>query len=107
MYVGARHLTRISRRNVERPSPCIMDTDASERIHEKAPEVAEHENDESLKENLELSARNMSATNAAGGTFGLGLDQFELPKASIAKIARTDVRIPMETYEDPRVHAIA
>lgn len=49
----------------------------------------------------------MSATNAAGGTFGLGLDQFELPKASIAKIARTDVRIPMETYEDPRVHAIA
>ena len=77
-----------------------MDTDESERIHEKAPEVAEHENDESLKENLELSARNMSATNAAGGTFVLGLDQFELPKASIAKIARTDVRISIEAYED-------
>lgn len=107
MCAGARHPLRVSRRNVERPSPCIMGTDATERLNETAPEVDEHENAESMKENLELSARNMSATNAAGGTFGLGLDQFELPKASIAKIARTDVRIPMEAYEDPRVHAIA
>ena len=91
---------RVSRRNVERPLPCIMGTDATERMNEKAPEVDEHEKAESMKENLELSARNMSATNAACGTFGLGLDQFELPKASIAKIARTDVRISIEAYED-------
>lgn len=36
----------------------------------------------------------MTATNAVGGTFGLGLDQFELPKASIAKLARSEVRDP-------------
>lgn len=78
-----------------------MDTETAERIYGEAPEVTEHESPESPKENLELSARNMSATNAAGGTFGLGLDQFELPKASIAKVARTDVRISNEAYEDP------
>lgn len=46
----------------------------------------------SPKEGLHLSARTMTGTNAAGGTFGLGLDQFELPKASIAKLARSEVR---------------
>lgn len=46
----------------------------------------------SPKEGINLSARTMTGTNAAGGTFGLGLDQFELPKASIAKLARSEVR---------------
>ena len=41
---------------------------------------------EQPKEGLDMNARTMTATNAASGTFGLGLDQFELPKASIAKL---------------------
>lgn len=78
-----------------------MDTETTEQMYGEAPEVTENEGLNSPKENLKLSVRNMSATNAAGGTFGLGLDQFELPKASIAKVARTDVRISIEAYEDP------
>ncbi|WFD19641.1 DNA-directed DNA polymerase [Malassezia caprae] len=49
------------------------------------------EEPDSTKEGINLSARTMTGTNAAGGTFGLGLDQFELPKASIAKLARSEV----------------
>lgn len=55
------------------------------------PERVDNDVPLSPKENLELVTRNMSATNAAGGTFGLGLDQFELPKTSVTKVARTDV----------------
>ena len=47
---------------------------------------------EQPKEGLDMNVRTMTATNAASGTFGLGLDQFELPKASIAKLARNEVR---------------
>lgn len=63
---------------------------------------------DSEKEDIPLSAKSMSATNAAGGTFGLGLDQFELPKASIAKVARSEVRYPCPALiSDPRVCAVA
>lgn len=48
--------------------------------------------DDDERENMDLPARFMTATNAAGGTFGLGLDQFELPKAPVAKLARSSVR---------------
>jgi len=62
---------------------------------EQAPEVAHAEqaadDDGSAPEHLELSARQMTATNALGGTFGLGLDQFELPKAPVIKLARGEV----------------
>lgn len=59
----------------------------------------------SPKEGMELPVRNMSATNAAGGTFGLGIDQFELPKASVTKVARTDVCDP-HSRSDSRSYAI-
>ncbi|WFD26644.1 DNA-directed DNA polymerase [Malassezia nana] len=54
----------------------------------------------SPKEGLTLSARSMTATNAAGGTFGLGLDQFELPKASIAKLARSEIPESMQLRKE-------
>lgn len=50
----------------------------------------------------------MTATNAAGGTFGLGIDQFELPKASVMKLARSEVRVPATGADaDPRHDAAA
>ena len=58
-------------------------------------EYADTSHEEELeqpKEGLDMNVRTMTATNAASGTFGLGLDQFELPKASIAKLARNEVR---------------
>ena len=45
-------------------------------------------------EDIPLSVRHMSATNAVGGTFGLGLDQFELPKAPIAKLSLIHISEP-------------
>lgn len=57
----------------------------------------------SPKEGLTMTATSMTATNAMGGTFGLGLDQYELPKASIAKVARSEVRAL--SYLDPRLCA--
>ncbi|KOS14709.1 histone-fold-containing protein [Malassezia pachydermatis] len=55
---------------------------------------------DSEKEDIPLSAKSMSATNAAGGTFGLGLDQFELPKASIAKVARSEIPESVQLRKD-------
>ena len=51
-------------------------------------------------ENIPLSVHHMSATNAVGGTFGLGLDQFELPKAPIAKVARAAMPASMQLRKE-------
>ncbi|WFD30466.1 DNA-directed DNA polymerase [Malassezia sp. CBS 17886] len=56
--------------------------------------------DASAPEGIELSAHAMSATNAVGGTFGLGLDQYELPKASVTKIARSEMPESMQLRKD-------
>ncbi|PKI85180.1 hypothetical protein MVES_000880 [Malassezia vespertilionis] len=56
--------------------------------------------DEDVLEGIPLSSRTMSATNAVGGTFGLGIDQFELPKASINKLARTEIPDSVQLRKD-------
>lgn len=65
---------------------------AQEQDAESHKTLAFEEELEQPKEGLDMNVRTMTATNAASGTFGLGLDQFELPKASIAKLARNEVR---------------
>lgn len=56
--------------------------------------------EDSDPEGLTLSARLMTATNALGGTFGLGIDQYELPRASISKLARTDIPDSVQLRKD-------
>jgi len=80
-------------------------------MDEHSTEVSTVRRDDAVddpKEDLPLSARGMTATNAAGGTFGLGIDQFELPKASVMKLARSEVRVPATGADaDPRHDAAA
>lgn len=70
------------------------------RLGDSAPAPAPDVDAESPREDIPLSAKNMTATNAAGGTFGMGIDQFELPKASIQKLARSELPDSVQLRKD-------
>lgn len=65
-----------------------------------APDPAPAAEPSSPPEHIPLSVHQMSATNALGGSFGLGLDQFELPKAPVAKIARSEMPESMQLRKE-------
>lgn len=67
---------------------------------EEEVEQTEQAAEESAREDLYLTAKTMTATNAAGGTFGLGIDQYELPKASISKLARSEIPESVQLRKD-------
>ncbi|WFD41242.1 DNA-directed DNA polymerase [Malassezia japonica] len=67
---------------------------------EEEVERTEEAAEESAREDLYLTAKTMTATNAAGGTFGLGIDQYELPKASISKLARSEIPESVQLRKD-------
>ena len=78
-----------------------MEDDAQMSITHDAPFANTSEQQEdSPREDLPLSCKTMTATNAAGGTFGMGLDQFELPKASIQKLAKSELPDSIQLRKD-------
>ncbi|WFD35365.1 DNA-directed DNA polymerase [Malassezia cuniculi] len=81
----------ISAAHADDPS---VSSDAAENAQSRA------ESPLSDPENIPLSVHQMTATNALGGTFGLGLDQFELPKAPVAKIARAEMPESMQLRKE-------
>ncbi|WFD44606.1 DNA-directed DNA polymerase [Malassezia psittaci] len=78
-----------------------MEDDAQVSTTNDAPFASTLEQEEdSPREDLPLSCKTMTATNAAGGTFGMGLDQFELPKASIQKLAKSELPDSIQLRKD-------
>ncbi|WFD00543.1 DNA-directed DNA polymerase [Malassezia yamatoensis] len=78
-----------------------MEDDAQMSIsHDASLANASEQDEDSPREDLPLSCKTMTATNAAGGTFGMGLDQFELPKASIQKLAKSELPDSIQLRKD-------